>query len=665
MSDRRLGTRILTGLAAAVLAGLGVVPTLTAAAPAASADTAVKVMPLGDSITGSPGCWRQLLWSRLQSTGYSNVDFVGTLDNSTSCGTPYDGDNEGHGGFLATNILRDNQLPGWLSAARPDVVMMHLGTNDVWNAVPTATLLTTFGGLVDQMRASNPSMRVLVAKIIPMNPSGCPDCGQRVVDLNAALPAWAATKSTTASPVTVVDQWTGFSTSADTGDGVHPNATGNQKMADRWYPALTSAVGPSPSPSPTASSSSTPTSPTTPPAVGVLTEVTGFGDNPSKLRMYVYRPASAPARPAIVVGVHYCHGDGPAYFNGSGLGPLADRYGFMLVIPSVTQASDGCFDVASPAALTRGGGSDPVGIKSMIDHTIRVFGADSSRVYVTGVSSGGMMTNVLLGDYPDVFKAGAAFAGVPFGCFAGANSWNSDCASGLITRTAQQWGDVVRAAYPGYSGPRPRVQLWHGTQDTTLSYVNFGEEIKEWTNVLGVSQTPTSTDSPSSGVTRTRYATSAGTVQVEAYSLAGVGHNLPVDAAAAIHFFGLDATTPSPTPTITPTVTPTITPTGTTTPTPTGTLSCTAAMTVVNSWGSGFIGSVKVTAGGAAISRWTVGLTVPSGGTISNLWNGQLSGTTVTAASWNGPLAAGGTTEFGFQAAGSPTGWAIGGCTAA
>jgi lysophospholipase L1-like esterase len=64
-----------------------------------------------------------------------------------------------------------------------------------------------------------------------------------VVALNAAIPAWAAATRTAASPVTVVDQWTGFDTAADTGDGVHPNDSGNRKIADRWYPALSTALG--------------------------------------------------------------------------------------------------------------------------------------------------------------------------------------------------------------------------------------------------------------------------------------------------------------------------------------------------------------------------------------------------------------------------------------
>jgi acetylxylan esterase len=62
--------------------------------------------------------------------------------------------------------------------------------------------------------------------------------------------------------------------------------------------------------------------------------------------------------------------------------------------------------------------------------------------------------------------------------------------------TPQQWGALVRNADPGYTGPRPRMQLWHGTADATLNYNNFGKEIKQWTNALGVSQTPTSTDTP-------------------------------------------------------------------------------------------------------------------------------------------------------------------------
>ncbi|GAA2337087.1 cellulose binding domain-containing protein [Dactylosporangium salmoneum] len=237
-----------------------VAATVLLALPGAAAAAPVRIMPLGDSITGSPGCWRALLWQALQSGGYTNIDFVGTQPPQ-GCSVPYDGDGEGHGGALVTAVADQNQLPGWLAATHPDVVLMHFGTNDVWSNRSVDTILAAYSKLLDQMRASNPAMRLLVAQIIPMNPSSCPECAQRVVALNAAIPGWAAAHTTAASPVVVVDQWTGFDTAADTGDGVHPNDNGNRKMADRWYPPLAAVlnkVPTSPSASTSASASATP-----------------------------------------------------------------------------------------------------------------------------------------------------------------------------------------------------------------------------------------------------------------------------------------------------------------------------------------------------------------------------------------------------------------------
>ncbi|MFC6576341.1 extracellular catalytic domain type 1 short-chain-length polyhydroxyalkanoate depolymerase [Planomonospora parontospora] len=402
---------------------------------------------------------------------------------------------------------------------------------------------------------------------------------------------------------------------------------------------------------------------TAPPASSAsLTEITGFGTNPTNLRMHLYVPDSAPARPAIVVAVHYCTGSGPAFHSGTEFASLADRYGFVLVYPSATR-SGSCFDVSSPQALRRDGGSDPVGIMSMVRYVQQRHNGDPDRVYVTGASSGAMMTNVLLGDYPDVFKAGAAFMGVPFGCFAttDGSSWNSACANGQVVRTPQQWGDLVRAAYPGHSGPRPRMQIWHGTEDATLRYPNFQEQIKQWTNVHGVGQTPVLSDTPRPGWVRTRYGSTGEQAPVEAISLPGVGHNLPMGgmAEAVIRFFGLTGgPTTSPTPTVTPTVTPTATPTVTPTSTPTvtpGTGSCRVTYTV-NAWNTGLTTAVKITnTGSAAVDGWSLAFTLPGGQTVSNAWNAAVSPNSgqVTArnVSYNGTIAPGASAEFGFQAA--------------
>ncbi|GAA3821634.1 hypothetical protein GCM10022226_47390 [Sphaerisporangium flaviroseum] len=258
MATRRALLAMVTALIG-VLAYVIITPALPARA------ATVRIMPLGDSITGSPGCWRALLWNKLAQGGYTGLDFVGTLPPQ-GCGVSYDGDNEGHGGALVTNVADQNQLPGWLSTTRPDIVMMHFGTNDVWSNRPTATILAAYGKLVDQMRAANPATKILVAQIIPMNPSTCAECAQRTVALNAAIPGWAQSKTTTQSPIVVVDQWTGFSTAADTYDGVHPNSAGDQKMADKWYPALARLLGTNPPTTPTPTPTPTPTTSTPPPS---------------------------------------------------------------------------------------------------------------------------------------------------------------------------------------------------------------------------------------------------------------------------------------------------------------------------------------------------------------------------------------------------------------
>jgi hypothetical protein len=209
-------------------------------APFAGAQS-VKIMPLGDSITGTPGCWRAILWNQLQDAGYTDIDFVGTQTGQT-CSLPFDNDCEGHGGIKAVDIANQNQLPPWLAAANPDIVMMHLGTNDLLTSTITLDMvLSAYSIIVDQMRANNPSMKILVAQIIPMYTasSGCTACYQNVVELNAAIPAWAAGKTTSRSPVVVVDQWTGFDSTVDTNDGIHPTDSGNQKIADTWFPPLT------------------------------------------------------------------------------------------------------------------------------------------------------------------------------------------------------------------------------------------------------------------------------------------------------------------------------------------------------------------------------------------------------------------------------------------
>jgi chitin-binding protein len=117
-------------------------------------------------------------------------------------------------------------------------------------------------------------------------------------------------------------------------------------------------------------------------------------------------------------------------------------------------------------------------------------------------------------------------------------------------------------------------------------------------------------------------------------------------------------TPPTTTPTTAPTTTPpTTVPTTAPATTAPASAACSATYAVASTWGGGFQGSVNVTAGSAAIKGWTVTLSYAGAPSIQQTWNAtsSISGNTLTAtnASYNGALAAGGSTSFGFLGSGT------------
>lgn len=205
---------------------------------------AVRVMPIGDSITEARGYYDNIagyagnrFWTykQMQYGGYW-PDMVGSMTGNFkgfSLYTNTDLDHEGHWGWRADEILA--QIPTWAANAVPDVVLLHLGTNDLIQYQTPASTITEVGQIIDALRVANPNVKVLLAKLIPYTNE--PNSGNIAV-FNGLVPDLAASKTTVQSPVVVVDQNTGFSTASDTYDGIHPNASGEKKMADKWFAAI-------------------------------------------------------------------------------------------------------------------------------------------------------------------------------------------------------------------------------------------------------------------------------------------------------------------------------------------------------------------------------------------------------------------------------------------
>jgi len=297
-----------------------------------------------------------------------------------------------------------------------------------------------------------------------------------------------------------------------------------------------------------------------PGAAASLQPVANWGASgvPSYISMYIYVPDKPAQSPPILVVSHFCGGSASAVFGqaqGGGVVAAADKYGFIMVFPQTTNpaTSAKCWDVGSKASLTHDGGGDTQAVAEMVKYTIATYHANANRVYATGDSSGAMMTQALMAVYPDVFKGGASFAGVPAGCWSdgwsAASNWGGTCASGNDIMTAQAWGDLARGMDPGYTGPRPRVQLFHGDADPTINFKNFGEAIKQWTNVLGLPTNPTTTTTGltlgTHQATRQQWKDTCGYVVLDTFESIGGDHgpsDALFDATYVVPFLGLDNT---------------------------------------------------------------------------------------------------------------------------
>lgn len=258
-----------------------------------------------------------------------------------------------------------------------------------------------------------------------------------------------------------------------------------------------------------------------------LTQVSSFGSNPGALQMWEYIPTGLAANRPIVVALHGCTMSAATYDDESGWTKWADQMQFALVLPQQQSAnqSNKCFNWWLPGDQSRDQG-EALSIKQMVDWEIANRGVDASRVYVTGLSAGAAMTNVMLAAYPDVFKGGAPVAGVPYKCAVNALQ-TGNCNRGKTLKTPAQWGDLLRGAST-WTGPWPKVSIWHGTSDATVNVANLAETMDQWTNVNGIDQTADVSDTVA-GFPHKVYKDGSGNARVETYSLTGMGHGQAID----------------------------------------------------------------------------------------------------------------------------------------
>lgn len=257
-----------------------------------------------------------------------------------------------------------------------------------------------------------------------------------------------------------------------------------------------------------------------------LVEVRGFGSNPGQLRMLTYVPDRLPAAPPLVVLLHGCTQSGASFDKGTGWSTLADRHGFALLLPEQHWTNNPlrCFNWFRPEDTRRDGG-EALSIKQMIDRMLEDHGLDPRQVYVTGLSSGGAMTSVMLATYPDIFVGGAVLAGVPYRTADNMQEAFESIFQGR-SRTPREWGDLVRDASP-HRGPWPRVSVWHGDADSAVKPSNADETVKQWTDVHGVAGSP-HVEQTLDGYPCRVWQGADGEHLVESYTISGMSHGAPL-----------------------------------------------------------------------------------------------------------------------------------------
>ena len=135
-----------------------------------------------------------------------------------------------------------------------------------------------------------------------------------------------------------------------------------------------------------------------------LESLADFGSNPGRLRGHGYCPAGLARKAPLVVVLHGCKQNAGDYDHRSGWSQLADLAGFALLYPEQSPGNNPnlCFNWFRPGDTRRDSG-EALSIRQMIDAMIAAHGLDRDRVFVTGLSAGGAMANVMLATYPEVF----------------------------------------------------------------------------------------------------------------------------------------------------------------------------------------------------------------------------------------------------------------------
>ncbi|MBC7861431.1 MAG: PHB depolymerase family esterase, partial [Bacteroidia bacterium] len=219
-----------------------------------------------------------------------------------------------------------------------------------------------------------------------------------------------------------------------------------------------------------------------------LIELKNFGPNPGNLKLFYFDPfekADTLKHPLVVV-LHGCSQGARAAAALTGWNKIAKEQGFYVLYPEQKFFNNpsSCFNWFLKGDIEKGRG-ECASIMQMISFVKTKNKIDSTKIFVTGLSAGAGMTVVMLSTYPNVFNAGAEFAGGPYK--AADDVFTSPKAMlGNVHHTAEEWADLVKKQNPFYVGKYPRLIIYQGEKDPVVNHRNADEMVLQWCKVSGI-----------------------------------------------------------------------------------------------------------------------------------------------------------------------------------
>jgi poly(hydroxyalkanoate) depolymerase family esterase len=225
------------------------------------------------------------------------------------------------------------------------------------------------------------------------------------------------------------------------------------------------------------------------------------------------------------------------YINTTQWATLAETYKFYVVFPATgnaTNASQADTSVRSfywyeSFYVTRNTyeNQDAADIVSMVQAMQKAHNIDPSRVFISGLSAGAAMANIMLACYPDVFAGGASFEGVAVGCGTNCAALGKAPPNGSWTWPGNHPASNVTNCNPSYWGdaskPKPKLIVFQGGKDGAVTTQNMPDLVQQFAGALGISATPASM-----GMLSGQQYTTYGSGQLATVFMPSIGHGTPV-----------------------------------------------------------------------------------------------------------------------------------------